>query len=61
MSFGHLNFKYILISFAQSVPYYQRQSVELSHMWHGPFLVLQVMLIQGQKEKLDGVFHHFLS
>lgn len=59
MSFGHLNFKYIFISFSKSVQYYQRQSVELSHMWCVPFLVLQVMVVQGQKEKPDGVFHHF--
>lgn len=61
MSFGHLNFEYILVYFPKSVSYYQRQSVELSHMRHLLFLVLQVMLVQGQKEKPDGVFYHFLS
>lgn len=30
-------------------------------MWHVPLLVLQVMVIQGQKEKPDDVFHHFLK
>lgn len=33
--------------------------MELSHMWYVPFLVLQIVVIQGQQENPDGVFHRF--